>query len=90
MVTTHQVLEVARAGVAAGCTEALFTLGDKPELLYSQAKHEVIMLSHFCTTDNQRAGSFSSLHVIKDFMQYKIMHRCECFLDQNSSSETDV
>jgi 2-iminoacetate synthase ThiH len=32
---------VARAGVEAGCTEALFTLGDKPELLYDQAKHEV-------------------------------------------------
>ncbi|XP_024371158.1 uncharacterized protein [Physcomitrium patens] len=52
--SVDEVLEVARAGVAAGCTEALFTLGDKPELLYSQAKHEVIMLSHFCTTDNQR------------------------------------
>ena len=26
------VLEVARAGAAAGCREALFTLGDKPEL----------------------------------------------------------
>lgn len=37
----HQVLEVARAGVEAGCTEALFTLGDKPELLYDRAKHEV-------------------------------------------------
>ena len=27
-----EVLEIARAGAAAGCTEALFTLGDKPEL----------------------------------------------------------
>src|SRR5690606_4560174 len=26
------VLEIARAGAAAGCKEALFTLGDKPEL----------------------------------------------------------
>ena len=27
-----QVLAIARAGQAAGCEEALFTLGDKPEL----------------------------------------------------------
>src|SRR5262245_19995388 len=28
----EQVLAIARAGATAGCTEALFTLGDKPEL----------------------------------------------------------
>ena len=33
-----EVLEVARAGAAAGCREALFTLGDKPELRYSVAR----------------------------------------------------
>src|SRR5713226_7544581 len=33
-----EVLRVARAGQAAGCREALFTLGDKPELRYSAAK----------------------------------------------------
>ena len=27
-----EALAIARAGVAAGCREALFTLGDKPEL----------------------------------------------------------
>src|SRR5581483_9271164 len=32
--TLDEVLEVARAGAAAGCHEALFTLGDKPELRY--------------------------------------------------------
>ncbi len=30
----EEVLAVARAGAAAGCKEALFTLGDKPELRY--------------------------------------------------------
>src|SRR3981189_1245215 len=30
--TPDEVLAIARAGAAAGCTEALFTLGDKPEL----------------------------------------------------------
>ena len=34
----EQVLAVARAGVAAGCKEALFTLGDKPELRYPAAR----------------------------------------------------
>jgi 7,8-didemethyl-8-hydroxy-5-deazariboflavin synthase CofG subunit len=32
--TPEEVLEVARAGQAAGCKEALFSLGDKPELVY--------------------------------------------------------
>jgi FO synthase len=43
-----EVLEVARAGVAAGCREALFTLGDKPELRYRVARHELAMLG--CST----------------------------------------
>jgi FO synthase len=34
----HEVLHVARAGRAAGCREALFTLGDKPELRYGAAR----------------------------------------------------
>jgi len=33
-----QVLDIARAGERAGCTEALFTLGDQPELRYRQAR----------------------------------------------------
>ncbi|MFZ5653645.1 MAG: 5-amino-6-(D-ribitylamino)uracil--L-tyrosine 4-hydroxyphenyl transferase CofH [Pseudomonadota bacterium] len=32
------VLELARRGAAAGCREALFTLGDKPELRYPAAR----------------------------------------------------
>jgi FO synthase len=34
----ESVLAVARQGEAAGCSEALFTLGDKPELRYRKAK----------------------------------------------------
>ncbi|HYM30511.1 MAG TPA: 7,8-didemethyl-8-hydroxy-5-deazariboflavin synthase CofG, partial [Candidatus Cybelea sp.] len=33
----EDVLAIARAGAAAGCQEALFTLGDKPELRYRAA-----------------------------------------------------
>ena len=32
------VLDIARAGARAGCREALFTLGDKPELRYAAAR----------------------------------------------------
>src|SRR5207237_7707902 len=39
-----QVLAIARAGAAAGCHEALFTLGDKPELRYSAAREELAAL----------------------------------------------
>ena len=34
----EQVLEIARAGQAAGCKEALFTLGDAPERRYAAAR----------------------------------------------------
>jgi FO synthase len=47
--TLDEVLAVARAGAAAGCTEALFTLGDKPELRYSAARDELTGLGHETT-----------------------------------------
>jgi FO synthase len=40
----EEVLAVARAGAAAGCREALFTLGDKPELRYRVAREELAQL----------------------------------------------
>src|SRR3989440_4483578 len=40
----EEVLTVARAGAAAGCHEALFTLGDKPELRYRAARDELAAL----------------------------------------------
>jgi FO synthase len=36
--TEEEVLEIARAGLAAGCKEALFTLGDAPERRYAAAR----------------------------------------------------
>ena len=39
--TPDEVLAIARAGAAAGCKEALFTLGDKPELRYRAARDEL-------------------------------------------------
>jgi FO synthase len=43
-----EVLAIARAGAAAGCREALFTLGDKPELRYAVAREELRALG--CST----------------------------------------
>jgi FO synthase len=40
----EEVLVVARAGAQAGCREALFTLGDKPELRYRVAREELARL----------------------------------------------
>src|SRR5438128_10394201 len=34
--TPDEVLQVARAGEKLGCTEALFSLGDKPELIFPE------------------------------------------------------
>jgi FO synthase len=45
----EQVLEIARAGAKAGCHEALFTLGDKPELRYRAARDELEALGHETT-----------------------------------------
>ena len=36
--TPEEVLDIARAGAAAGCKEALFTLGDAPERRYAVAQ----------------------------------------------------
>lgn len=47
--TREQVLDIARAGQAAGCTEALFTLGDKPELRFPAARDELSRLGHATT-----------------------------------------
>jgi FO synthase len=44
-----EVLAIARAGAAAGCTEALFTLGDKPELRYRAAREALDALGYETT-----------------------------------------
>jgi 7,8-didemethyl-8-hydroxy-5-deazariboflavin synthase CofG subunit len=36
--TSDEVLSIARAGEQLGCTEALFSLGDKPELLFPEMR----------------------------------------------------
>jgi FO synthase len=55
--TIEEVLAVARAGAAAGCTEALFTLGDKPELRYGAARDELERLGHATTLSYLEAAA---------------------------------
>jgi FO synthase len=45
----EEVLAIARAGARAGCKEALFTLGDKPELRYRAAREELAGFGHATT-----------------------------------------
>jgi len=57
--TEAEVLAIARAGAAAGCTEALFTLGDKPELRYKVARDELAALG--CETTLEYLGRVAKL-----------------------------
>src|SRR5438132_8919954 len=52
--TIDDVLAVARAGAERGCREALFTLGDKPELRYRVAREELATLG--CETTLEYLG----------------------------------
>ena len=49
--TVEEAVDIARAGAAAGCREALFTLGDKPELRYRAARAELDALGFETTLD---------------------------------------
>jgi FO synthase len=52
--TPDEVMEIVRAGERMGCTEALFSLGDKPELLFPHMRET---LHHF--------GYKSTLHYLE-------------------------
>ncbi|MCH2521468.1 MAG: 7,8-didemethyl-8-hydroxy-5-deazariboflavin synthase, partial [Dehalococcoidia bacterium] len=49
--TIDEMVEIAREGAAAGCREALFTLGDKPELRYPQAREELNAMGYETTIE---------------------------------------
>jgi 7,8-didemethyl-8-hydroxy-5-deazariboflavin synthase CofG subunit len=52
--TPDEVMEVVRAGERMGCTEALFSLGDKPELLFPEMRETL-----------RRRGYKSTLHYLE-------------------------
>lgn len=47
----EQVIELCRQGAALGCQEALFTLGEKPELRYSAARNALETMGFATTLD---------------------------------------
>lgn len=49
-----KVLELCRQGASAGCQEALFTLGEKPELRYSAARNALDEMGFATTLDYVR------------------------------------
>ena len=49
--TPEEAVAIAEAGAEAGCKEALFTLGDKPELRYRAAADELSRLGYETTID---------------------------------------
>ena len=55
--TPEDVLAIARAGDAVGCTEALLTLGDRPEERWPQARSFLASQGHVSTIGYVRAMS---------------------------------
>jgi FO synthase len=56
-----EVLEIARAGAAAGCKEALFTLGDRPEDRWPAAREWLDERGYDSTLDYVRASAIAVL-----------------------------
>ncbi len=53
----EQVLDVARQGKALGCKEALFTLGEKPELRYKAARDALEQMGYASTLEYLHAAA---------------------------------
>jgi FO synthase len=49
--TAEEVLAVASAGEALGCKEALFSLGERPELAFPEARRSLTRLGHRSTIE---------------------------------------
>jgi FO synthase len=56
--TPDEVLEVVRAGEKLGCTEALFSLGDKPEMMFPEMRETL-----------HRMGFRSTLHYLESLCE---------------------
>jgi FO synthase len=57
-----EVVELARRGTEAGCHEALFTLGDKPELRYRVARDELAELGCATTLEYLARAAEAVMH----------------------------
>lgn len=56
-----EVVELCRQGAAQGCQEALFTLGEKPELRYRAAREALAAMGYASTLDYVRAAAAAVL-----------------------------
>jgi len=63
--TPDEVLEVVRAGEKLGCTEALFSLGDKPELLFPEMRDTL-----------RKLGYKSTLHYLEAMCELVLRETC--------------
>ncbi|PXY28935.1 7,8-didemethyl-8-hydroxy-5-deazariboflavin synthase [Prauserella coralliicola] len=77
-----EVLEIARAGAAAGCREALFTLGDRPEDRWPQARHWLAERGYESTVDYLRSCAVAVLeetgllpHLNPGVLSWQELHR---------------
>jgi FO synthase len=59
--TMDEVLDLARTAALAGCKEALFTLGDKPELRYKVARQELEEMGYATTLEYLAAAAAAVL-----------------------------
>ncbi|MBT8240376.1 MAG: 7,8-didemethyl-8-hydroxy-5-deazariboflavin synthase CofG, partial [Acidimicrobiia bacterium] len=59
--STDEVLEIARRGAKAGCHEALFTLGERPELRYPAARQWL--------EDHGYSSTVEYLHAVADLVR---------------------
>jgi len=57
-----EVEEIARQGERLGCKEALFSLGERPELLFDVARERLAQLGHDTTVDYLAAACERVLH----------------------------
>ncbi|MGH2830715.1 MAG: 7,8-didemethyl-8-hydroxy-5-deazariboflavin synthase CofG, partial [Actinomycetota bacterium] len=80
--TPEEVVAIARAGAAAGCKEALFTLGDRPEARYPEAREWLAARGYASTLDYLRAAAIRVIeetgllpHLNPGVMSYEEMAR---------------
>lgn len=59
--TISEVIAIAQKGAAAGCKEALFTLGDKPESRYRVARTELAALGYESTLEYLEAAASETI-----------------------------
>ena len=71
-----EVLAIARAGAAAGCHEALFTLGERPELRYPIAAEWLAANGHASTIDYLVGDVRSSSSTRPDCCPTRMRARC--------------